>query len=74
MQDTSWQIPQGDWTDDEKRVLGGYWREDPQKAIDYVVRKNNEKAKEDGDLYPEPAGREHHTGGDRGAAQRCMTH
>lgn len=46
-EDKSWQLPQGDWTDDEKRVLGGYWREDPQKAIDYVVKKNNEKAKEE---------------------------
>ena len=43
--DTSWQLPQGDWTDDEKRVLGGYFLTDPQAAIDYVVRKNNEKAK-----------------------------
>ena len=43
--DKSWQLPQGEWSDDEKRVLGGYFQEDPQKAIDYVVRKNNEKAK-----------------------------
>jgi hypothetical protein len=43
-EDKSWQLPQGDWSDDEKRVLGGYFAEDPQKAIDYVVKKNNEKA------------------------------
>lgn len=44
-EDKSWQLPKGDWTDDEKRVLGGYFLTDPQAAIDYVVRKNNEKAK-----------------------------
>ena len=43
--DKSWQLPEGDWTDDEKRVLGGYFFTDPDKAIDYVVKKNNEKAK-----------------------------
>ena len=44
-EDKSWQLPKGDWSDDEKRVLGGYFKEDPQKALDYVVRLNNEKAK-----------------------------
>ena len=44
-EDKTWQLPQGDWSDDEKRVLGGYFNEDPQKALDYVVRLNNEKAK-----------------------------
>ena len=43
--DKTWQLPKGDWSDDEKRVLGGYFNEDPQKALDYVVRLNNEKAK-----------------------------
>ena len=44
-EDTSWQLPEGDWSDDEKRILGGYFLTDPDKAIDYVVKKNNEKAK-----------------------------
>lgn len=43
--DKSWQLPQGDWSDDEKRVLGGYFLEDTEKALDYIVKKNNEKAK-----------------------------
>lgn len=44
-EDKTWQLPQGDWSDEERRVLGGYYSTDPQKALDYVVRKNNEKAK-----------------------------
>ena len=43
-EDTSFQEPQDDWTQEERNIFGAYYLENPESAYDYAARLNNQKA------------------------------
>ena len=43
-EDTSYQEPQDDWTQEERNIFGAYFLENPDSAYDYAAKLNNSKA------------------------------
>ena len=41
--DNSWREPNDDWTEDEEKIFGAYYWEDPEKAYEYGAKLNNAK-------------------------------
>ena len=41
--DKSYALPKDNWTEEEQRIFGAYYNDDPQKAYEYGAKLNNQK-------------------------------
>ena len=56
-ENTSYQEPKDDWTQEERNIFGAYFLENPEDAYDYAARLNNAKA-----LAEKEKGKQKHSG------------